>query len=374
MAKILVVDDDRELLEMMRIVLERAEVHEALLAADAEEGLAIAVADKPEVAIVDIMMPRVDGYEMIRRLRAHPATASIPIIVLTARGQSVDREAALDAGAAEFLPKPATASELLAAIEAVLGGSTETGRGFDVTSVALLSLRGGVGVTTLASNLAATLLESTGESVCLLDLSPSSGHVALQLGLRPDPNWSGLLAKDSLDADIVGRLLIRHASGLWILASPPIPVLGSGLARRTVSELMDILTAQYAAIVVDTPPVLNDMAIATLDAVNQILLVVTLEPSSVQTAIGAMRALDRWSDKVRVVLNHPRPDEQWPVSALERLLRHTPIGTVPFDQDQTEALKTGVPLVMRHPEGPFAQAVRHIVSEAIRVEGAAHLS
>jgi pilus assembly protein CpaE len=368
------VDDDRELLEMMRTVLERGAVHEVLIAADAEEGLAKAMTDKPEVAIVDIMMPRVDGYEMIRRLRADPTTTSIPIIVLTARGQSVDRQAALDAGAAEFLPKPVTAPELMEAIEAVLGGSTDTGAGTGITSVALLSLRGGVGATTLASNLAATLLESVGESVCLVDLSPSSGHVALQLGLRPDPNWSSLLETDSLDADTVASLLIRHASGLRILASPPIPVVGPGLARRIVVELMGFLTEWYAAIIVDTPSMLNDMAIATLDAVTQIFLMVTPEPSAVQTAVGALRALDRWSEKVQVVLNHPRPDEQWPVSAVQRLLRHTPIGTVPFDRDQAEALKTGVPLALRHPEGPLAQAVQRIVSEAIRLEGDADLT
>jgi MinD-like ATPase involved in chromosome partitioning or flagellar assembly len=130
---------------------------------------------------------------------------------------------------------------------------------------------------------------------------------------------------------------------------------------------------QYAVVIVDAPSVLNDMAIATLDAVTRVLLVVTPEPSSLQTAVGTMHALDRWSDKVRVVMNHPRPDEQWPVSAVERLLRHTPVGTVPFDTNQAQALKTGVPLAMRHADGPLAQAVRGIVSEAIRVEGATHL-
>jgi pilus assembly protein CpaE len=129
-----------------------------------------------------------NGYEVCRQLRRNPATAQIPIIVLTARGQPVDREAALAAGADEYIAKPVTMAELLERVNRLL--TSRIARRPAGGTIAVLSLRGGVGVTTLAVNLAVTLARSSPNQVCLVDLSPSSGHDALQLGLRPDPNWS----------------------------------------------------------------------------------------------------------------------------------------------------------------------------------------
>ena len=88
--------------------------------ADGEEGVALAVADPPDLAIVDIMMPGITGHEVCRRLRQEPGDGLCPLIVLTARGQPVDRRAALDAGATDFIAKPASVSELLGTVNAVL--------------------------------------------------------------------------------------------------------------------------------------------------------------------------------------------------------------------------------------------------------------
>ncbi len=158
MAKILVIDDNPELLDTISLVLEGRGGHQAVLSADAAEGLAQALADPPDLAIIDVMMPDISGYEICRRMRADPRTASVPIIILTARGQAVDRHAALEAGADDYLVKPTPMDELLERVSGLLAKQVAEKAVAPAAIVALLSLRGGVGVTTLGVNLAATLL------------------------------------------------------------------------------------------------------------------------------------------------------------------------------------------------------------------------
>jgi DNA-binding response OmpR family regulator len=170
MARILVVDDNADLLQMIRMLLEERGGHEVMLSAEGEDGLAKARANPPDLAIIDVMMPGMNGYEVCRQLRRNPATAQIPIIVLTARGQPVDREAALAAGADDYIAKPVTMAELLERVNRLL--TSRIARRPAGGTIAVLSLRGGVGVTTLAVNLAVTLARSSPNQVCLVDLSP----------------------------------------------------------------------------------------------------------------------------------------------------------------------------------------------------------
>ena len=365
MARILVVDDNPELLDTISLVLEGRRGHQATLSADGAEGLARALADPPDLAIIDVMMPGISGYEICRRLRADPRTASVPIIILTARGQSVDRQAALDAGADDYIVKPVPMDELLRRIDDLL----EKRRGekplAPVGMTALLSLRGGVGVTTLAVNLAATLAQvggaEGGKATCLVDLCSSSGHVALQLGLRPEPNWTGLAQVTVPDAEIIEAHLLRHASGLRVLASPLFPVVGwQGLSLAAAQTMLWTLQQRFTATVVDTSPVLNEMTMAALEAATVIGLVITAEPPSIQAAVGTLRALKQWSGKFRIILNHVTPGSMLSTGTIERALKRPLVAAIPFDPEQARALALGTPLVFHNPTSPLAQAVQKL--------------
>ena len=98
MANILVIDDDASLLQMMSLMLKRAG-HYPILANDGQEGIEAATRDQPELAIVDVMMPDLSGYEVCRILRGDPRTRNIPLMVLTALSQPEQRDMAMEAGA-----------------------------------------------------------------------------------------------------------------------------------------------------------------------------------------------------------------------------------------------------------------------------------
>ncbi len=106
MKKILIVDDQPEVCRLLQVVL-RAEGREILYAETGEEGLKLARRQLPDLILLDVMMPGgMDGFEVARRLKADPATANCPVIAMTAKVQTQDRDNAFAAGADDYLRKP----------------------------------------------------------------------------------------------------------------------------------------------------------------------------------------------------------------------------------------------------------------------------
>jgi DNA-binding response OmpR family regulator len=117
---ILVADDDPDILELVAYRLERAG-YEVATAADGEEALRLATELEPSLAVLDVMMPKLTGYDVTRRIRAGEATGRIPVILLTARVQEADVARGFEAGADDYLKKPFSPQELRARVQAILG-------------------------------------------------------------------------------------------------------------------------------------------------------------------------------------------------------------------------------------------------------------
>jgi DNA-binding response OmpR family regulator len=117
---VLAADDDEDILELIAFRLEQSG-YTVLRARDGEEAFRVALEAKPDLAVLDVMMPKLDGFELTRRLRADGATSRMPIILLTARAQDADVQAGFDAGADDYLRKPFSPQELRARVQAILG-------------------------------------------------------------------------------------------------------------------------------------------------------------------------------------------------------------------------------------------------------------
>ncbi|MFQ5938650.1 MAG: phosphate regulon transcriptional regulator PhoB [Alphaproteobacteria bacterium] len=116
---ILVVEDEAALVELLRYNLEE-EGFRVSDAADGEAALAALAEDKPDLVVLDLMLPLISGLEICRQLRRRPETRGLPIIMLTARGEESDRIRGLDSGADDYVTKPFSPSELVARVRAVL--------------------------------------------------------------------------------------------------------------------------------------------------------------------------------------------------------------------------------------------------------------
>ena len=117
---VLAADDDEDILELVAFRLERSG-YTVLKARDGEEALQVAREARPDLAVLDVMMPKLDGFEVTRAIRADGATKAMPIILLTARAQDADVQAGFDAGADDYLRKPFSPQELRARVQAILG-------------------------------------------------------------------------------------------------------------------------------------------------------------------------------------------------------------------------------------------------------------
>jgi DNA-binding response OmpR family regulator len=369
MAKILIVDDDPDMRPLMRLTLAKLG-HQPSLAATGTGGLKLAESEPFDLMVLDLMMPDIDGYEVMRRLRANPATKDLPIIVLTARTQAADYDSAIESGADAYLPKPLDPDalhrkigELLKRAEASKSAALQaTPPSLNGRVTVVLGLRGGVGATTCAVTVAGTLLRQ-GRRVCLVDLSPSAGHVALHLRLSTSLTWRNL--PPAPDTTAVAQTLLRHDSGLVVLAAPAQPV-RQGPSPESFRATLEALQIFFTQVVIDAAPVLDGATEVALAAADQIVVVCTPEVGAVHTTIGTLQALGglrRPQSQVMVLLNHVTPEASLPVSAIEKALGGPPDMVVPYDRQQALALAHGTPLILSQPGALLPAAVGSFVAQ-----------
>jgi phosphate regulon transcriptional regulator PhoB len=119
MGTILVVEDEPDIADLVKYHLEKAGLP-ARVVGDGKQALELIVRDQPDLVVLDLMLPGMDGLELCRRLRGSPATRGIPLIMLTAKAEEVDRIVGLEMGADDYIPKPFSPRELVARVKAVL--------------------------------------------------------------------------------------------------------------------------------------------------------------------------------------------------------------------------------------------------------------
>jgi two-component system phosphate regulon response regulator PhoB len=117
---LLVADDDEDILTLVQLRLSRSGF-EVIVARDGEEALRLVKERHPDLAVLDWMMPKASGLEVLRAIRADSATADIPVVLLTARASEADVQEGLDAGAADYIAKPFSPQELAARVQSILG-------------------------------------------------------------------------------------------------------------------------------------------------------------------------------------------------------------------------------------------------------------
>ena len=366
MANIYVIDDDDQLLRMVGLLLERGG-HIPTLINSPKVGLQKIKEEMPDLLVLDVMMPNMSGHDLCREIRADSQLAHLPILVLTARAQAVDREVALKSGADDYLTKPVNAQDLIERVDDLLThqktGESHKG-GFIVSFVAM---RGGIGRTTLAVNLAGALRRLSQEEICLVELSPSCGQVAMHLRMQAKNSWAELPPTDEINWDSLKNQLTLHPTGLRLLSSPAALVSPMEPSGEVTARILQVLGEKMAAVVVDLPAVYNPAFRAALAASDMIFHVVTPEVISVQLALQTNRALAAAGVPTKSLihmLNQVWPEAQLPANAVERGLNARLVFQVGYDSNQPRALAQGVPLTLTSAQSPLPVAVKRM-AEAI---------
>ncbi|HNB51973.1 MAG TPA: response regulator [Anaerolineales bacterium] len=228
--KILIVDDDRDTLRLVGLLLQR-KGYEIIAAERGSQGLEKVFQETPDLILLDVMMPDMDGFEVLRQVRGNAKTSNIPVIMFTAKTQVDDKVAGFEAGADDYLTKPTHPSELTARVKALLARTSQR-KGSETPAevagnergsvIGILSAKGGVGVTTVAANLAYTLQKSQAGNVILADFRPGNGNLSLSLGFKNQTGLSKILSKEANGisiSDVQSALQMTDAGVRTLLSS-----------------------------------------------------------------------------------------------------------------------------------------------------------
>lgn len=367
MYRILAVDDDRIILKIITTTL-RQQGYEIYTASNGREGLLATRTKMPDAIITDMIMPEMDGIEFANNLRQDPAFANIPVLMLTSQSNLADKLSAFDAGVDDYLHKPFEAAELIARIAVLLrhadrlkaSQSNQIKRIERTHTIAIHSLRGGVGCSSMAANLAIGLATIWKEPTLLMDMNMTSGQIALMLNKPKKRTWADLARYEELDLDAhaVKGLIGKHESGLNYILSPPTPVdaenIGSGILNTAVS----LLRTEFEYTVVDLPHDFRETALNTLDIADFIILLITPELASVYSASIALdmyKQLGYSREHIKLVVNWTFEHDGLSHKKITSALKHPISLVLPFAPTQfISAINRGVPLLYHQPDDPIA--------------------
>lgn len=374
MARILAIDDDEDMCALVAIALHRYG-YEVSSATSGLEGLKEMHQFHPDAVIVDKMMPGMDGYEVVRRIRRDPQFGDIPILVLTAEENLEGKVDAFEIGADDYLNKPFAPEELNARLAALLrrsqrGGSyRSTQEGKEAHTIAVHTLRGGIGNTTLAVNLAVALRHLWRAPTLLVDMVFLSGHVSLFLDSPAKRTWADLAREDldEIDEDLVTHVISTYAQGLEFLAAPASPSAAELITPENVKRAIEVIEPRYDYVIFDLPHDFDDTTLSVLDRADVILLLVAPELASLRAASLALDTyakLDYDRRLVKLVLNRPFDDAGLSPMDVARVLRHAPALSLPYaGRRPVQAINQGTPLLDAWPEHPASEQLASFAYE-----------
>jgi CheY-like chemotaxis protein/MinD-like ATPase involved in chromosome partitioning or flagellar assembly len=374
--KILIIDDDLDTLRLVGLMLQR-QGYQISAATNGQQGLEKAFEEDPDLILLDVMMPDMDGYEVTRRLRQNPSTLQTPILMFTAKTQLDDKVVGFEVGANDYLTKPTHPSELQARVKTLLarinskksttGSLQDLSRGY---VIGVLGARGGLGTTTMAVNLGAGLQARTKADVIVAEMLPGQGTLALDVGVTNSKGLVDLLGLTKLSEitrDSVRDVLVPHPSGIKLLLASDRPR-DMHLINQTANyeALVKKLAGLARFVVLDLGVGIQPFAEKVLPLCNEVLIVLEGVPNTIihtKALIDDIAALGLTRKSIKVVLNNRiRSETQLPSSQVQGQLEHEILSTLtPAPELFVQATRMQTPAILCQPDSLTARQITKLV-------------
>jgi pilus assembly protein CpaE len=371
--KVLIVDDMAETRENLRKLLSFhggfAVIGEA---ENGKEAVTLAKRLRPDIVLMDINMPVMSGIEATRTISVEMAMTTA-VVIISVQGEQDYVKEAMAAGARGYLVKPFSADELVSAIRRThdmelqrraqlmpnIPRQRKLGR-----IISIYSAKGGVGKTTIAVNLAAELGKQRDLKVVLADLDLQFGDVAIMLDTSPVRTIADIAREEEVDSETVEACLLKHSTGVNVLASPLRPEQAEIVTGRHVQDILGLLAESYDFVIVDLAQRLDDISLTGLDMADVILLVASTDLPSIKNAkasLEIMESLGYESGKIKLALSRPSRDHALDINEIEKTLKRKVDVQIPNEERVVfPSVNKGAPFVISNPAAKVSIAIKEL--------------
>ncbi|HTI28943.1 MAG TPA: response regulator [Methylomirabilota bacterium] len=372
--RVLVVDDDLNIQRVLVFALKQ-EGYEVTVASDGAAGVEMALDARPDLILMDVAMPRLDGYAATQQIRAaEKGVGRVPIIMLTSEADVEQRVRGLRAGADDDIVKPFHPLELMARIKALLAQSAPTVAkpGGEAPTLgklcAFYPAKGGVGTTTIAINTAIALAREMKRRTALIDANLQFGDLRVFLDLGLDtPSIVSAVSEPELDLDLFRTMMVSHRSGIELLLAPPTPAAADIVVERqrqapaVITNLLGLSRRLYDYTLVDMSQAIDDFNLQLFDEADVIFVVMTADLSclkNVPLVLETMASLGYAQNKVQLVLNRSNAYTGINVSNAESALgRKIDYQVINEYRGAISALNSGEPFMSSRADAPLSKSV-----------------
>lgn len=386
--RVVIVDDVPEARDNVQKLLQFAgDVQVIGQGGTGREAIELARKLHPDVILMDVSMPEMDGISATQMITGQ--FPGVAVIMCSVQTDTDTLRRSLQAGARDFLFKPFGLEELSNSIRnahqasraqlnatAGLTGATglmaqeEQARAKMFTA---FSPKGGVGRSTLITNLAVATKLATDKRVLLIDGNLPFGDLAVMLNLTTPKTIFELAANvNHLDPDFVAEVLVAHSSGIRVLLAPPSPQDAEGITADQLRTIVGHLLPMFDYVFVDTRASFDESQLALLDMADQIMLTLTMEMTAIKAAkqyLEVAELLGYATEKTMLVLNRFSTQSQISVEDIETHLKGTLKGRIPDEPSLVlRSVNEGVPIALSDPDTRYSRAINNLAS--LLTEGA----
>ena len=332
------------------------------------EAVSLAKETEPDIIVIALEEP------VVRALQTVEAVADLlpqsPVVAYSSIKDPTSMRKAMLAGVADYLVTPVREEDLINSIHAVLAneerkrariaGETDEPVACG-TVLTVFGAKGGIGKTTISTNLATAIVQKTGQSVALVDLDTRFGDVAILMDIPVERSIADLaLPEEEINREMLADCLYTHNTGVTILPAPVRPTDWRNVHAGHIERVVTLLAQTYDYVILDTPGTFNDIVARALELATLVLLVATVDMASLKDTLLAIDMLRSWNfpqEKVKLVINSTNEATNVQPQEVKRMLGRDVFWSIPYDRNISTSTQLGMPVVVAKPTTKAAESL-----------------